>query len=740
MSPSRTSRSSRSATTTSSSSSSSSSPKKAASRGPARRRRSQARPLASRIEPGLPYPLGVHVRDGGINVAVPTETGDCVELCLFDDGGRETRVELPERSGHVHHGFLPGVGPGQRYGFRVGGTWDPARGLRHNANKLLLDPWAKAVEGSFGAGEEVFGHHWDDGAKLNEADSAASMPRCVVVDESFDWGDDTPPRTPLHSAVIYETHVKGLTHTHPDVPEELRGTYAGLAHPAITGYLKDLGVTTVELLPVHQFVQDSHLEEKGLRNYWGYNSIGFLAPHGEYAAAGDGGGQVAEFKQMVKDLHAAGLEVVLDVVYNHTAEGNDQGPTFSLKGIDNSSFYRLVEGDEGHYFDTSGTGNSLNASHPVALGLVMDSLRYWVQEMHVDGFRFDLATTLTRQDGDMSAHSAFLTLVNQDPVLAPVKMIAEPWDTQGYQVGGFPARWSEWNGKYRDDVRDFWRGEDGVLGAVAHRLTGSGDVYTEGGTTGRDPLCSVNFITAHDGFTLHDLTSYDEKHNDANGEGGADGESDNKSWGCGAEGPTDDAGVNELRERQRRNFLATLLLSHGVPMLLGGDEMGRTQGGNNNAYCQDSEISWFDWSAVDSDLVEFTKELTALRREHPALRPRHFGDVDVEMRRADGPEMGDGDWADGANKALTVHLTGPRSDGANDTEEFMLMVNASAGTVEFTVPTRTDNGRDAEAEGLPGWKLVLSTDPEQHVKKRGLAPGQQILVRDRSLTLLHRVD
>ncbi len=739
MTPSRTSRTSRASGERDAAAGSPSSPsrQKTPSRGPAKRTRSSYRGLAARVESGLPYPLGAVPRDGGLNVALPSETADAVDVCLFDASGAETRVRLPERSGHVFHGFLPGIGAGQRYGFRVHGAWQPEAGLRHNPHKLLMDPWARAVEGSFGAGEEVFGHHFDDPTRMNEVDSAPSVPRSVVVDPGFDWGDDTPPRTPLATTVVYETHVKGLTAQHPDVPEELRGTYAGLAHPAVTGYLKDLGVTSVELLPVHQFVQDSHLVEKGLSNYWGYNSIGFLAPHGAYAATGDGGGQVAEFRQMVKDLHAAGLEVILDVVYNHTAEGNDQGPTFSLKGIDNGSFYRLVEGDEGHYFDTSGTGNSLNASHPMALGLVMDSLRYWVQEMHVDGFRFDLATTLTRQGGEMSAHSAFLSLVHQDPVLAPVKMIAEPWDTAGYQVGGFPARWSEWNGKYRDDVRDFWRGEEGVLGAVAHRFTGSGDVY---GGSGRDPLCSVNFITAHDGFTLHDLTSYDRKHNEENGEDSKDGESDNKSWGCGAEGPTDDAGVTELRERQRKNFLATLLLSHGVPMLLGGDEMGRTQGGNNNAYCQDSEISWFDWKAVDTQLVEFTQELTTLRCEHPALRPRHFGDVEVEMRRADGPEMGDGDWAEPLNKALNIHLLGPRSDGADDTEEFMIMVNGSAGVVEFTVPTRSDSGHDPEPENLPGWKLVLSTDPEQHVKKRGLAPGQKILVRDRSLTLLHRVD
>ena len=520
---------------------------------------------------------------------------------------------------------------GARYGLRVDGPWDPANGLRHNVHKLLLDPHARAVEGEYTWGQEVFGHNQADPLLMDESDDAGCVPRCVIVDPAFDWGDDAPPATPLADTVVYETHVKGFTKLHPDVPEDIRGTYAGLAHPAAIEHLTSLGVTAVELMPVHQFVQDSHLLEKGLRNYWGYNSIGFFAPHGEYSAAGDDGSQVGEFKYMVKSLHAAGLEVILDVVYNHTAEGNHLGPTLSFKGIDNASYYRLVADDRANYFDTTGTGNSLNVGHPAALGLIMDSLRYWVTEMHVDGFRFDLATTLTRQDGDAELHSAFLTLIEQDPTLAGVKMIAEPWDTAGYQVGGFPATWSEWNGKYRDDVRDFWNGADGVLGTVAQRVLGSPDVYE---ASRRSPLSSVNFITAHDGFTLADLTSYSKKHNAANGEDGNDGEDDNRSSNNGAEGPTDNAAVNERRARQRRNFLATLLLSAGVPMLLGGDELGRTQGGNNNAYCQDDEISWFDWSSTDADLLAFTQQLIALRRDNPALRPPWF-------RQA--PEHGDTD-------------------------------------------------------------------------------------------------
>ncbi|MEP6800125.1 MAG: glycogen debranching protein GlgX, partial [Lapillicoccus sp.] len=515
-------------------------------------------------------------------------------------------------------------------------------------------------------------------------------------------------------------HVKGFTQRHPDVPEDIRGTYAGLAHPAAIDHFTSLGVTAVELLPVQQFVQDSHLLEKDLRNYWGYNSIGFLAPHGDYSSTGDGGGQVAEFKAMVKALHAAGLEVILDVVYNHTAEGNHLGPTLSFKGIDNGAYYRLVEDDRGSYFDTTGTGNSLNVGHPAALGLIMDSLRYWVTEMHVDGFRFDLATTLTRQDGSEDVHSAFLTLIAQDPVLAPVKMIAEPWDTAGYQVGGFPADWSEWNGKFRDDVRAFWQGGDGVLSTLSQRVLGSPDVYE---ADRRSPLSSVNFVTSHDGFTLCDLTAYNAKHNSANGEDNEDGESNNTSFNNGAEGPTDDVGVNARREQARRNFLATLLLSAGVPMILGGDEMGRTQGGNNNAYCQDNELSWFDWEAVDDGLLAFTKDLIALRRDHPALRPAWFrqapggdGPDTVRVLRSDGDEFSDEDWTN--PDARSVQFVWEHS-GA---DAFALLLNSAENGVEFVVP-------DAPHKE---WTLASSSDAEQQVAD----PVTTLIVRDSSFTLL----
>ncbi|WP_072803307.1 glycogen debranching protein GlgX [Rhodococcoides yunnanense] len=667
-----------------------------------------------------PYPLGVSLLPSGeADVAVYSETADSITVVVVDDNGAEvSSTVLAERTGHVFHGFVADLGPGSRYGLRVDGPWNPAEGLRHNRNKLLLDPYARAIAGGVEWNEAVFSHHHEKPDEFNDADSAGSMPLSVVTSSDFDWGSDSPPRIPLDRTVVYEVHVKGFTATHPDVDESIRGTYAGLAHPAAVAALVDLGVTSVELLPVHQFVQDSHLLEENRRNYWGYNSIGFFAPHNEYSSAGDAGGQVDEFKSMVKALHAAGIEVVLDVVYNHTAEGNHLGPTLSLKGIDNGSYYRLVDEDRSSYFDTTGTGNSLNVGHPAALALIMDSLRYWVTEMHVDGFRFDLASTLTRQDADLDKHSAFLDLVHQDPTLASVKLIAEPWDTQGYQVGGFPARWSEWNGKFRDDVRDFWRGEPGSLGAFAQRVTGSPDVY-EGSR--RPTLASVNFVTAHDGFTLADLNSYDDKHNDDNGEDNADGESDNRSWGCGAEGPTDDEGVLALRARQQRNHLATLLLSAGVPMILGGDEIGRSQNGNNNAYCQDNELSWFDWSTADGPLREFTADLIGLRAAHPALRPvwfRRGSDSDsadtVDFYRADGERFGDEDWTDDTALSMLIRMAAAADDTA-----FAWMVNSSSTPVEFTLP---------EAQ----WSQRLSSDPDQKYD----TGEPTILIREHSFTLV----
>ncbi|MCW2783970.1 MAG: glycogen debranching enzyme, partial [Marmoricola sp.] len=596
--------------------------------------------------PGSAYPLGATFDGAGTNFALFSEVAERVELCLVDlgeDGVRsETRVDLAEVDGFVWHAYLPEIQPGQLYGYRVHGPWDPDAGLRCNPNKFLLDPYAKATLGAVEWGQALFGYDFDAPGERNDDDSLEQMMLGVVVNPFFDWEGDRRPLTPYAESVIYEAHVKGLTELHPDVPESQRGTYAGLAHPAVTEHLVRLGVTALELMPVHQFVHDDALLERGLRNYWGYNTIGFFAPHVGYASAGQRGQQVQEFKSMVKAMHTAGIEVILDVVYNHTAEGNHLGPTLSFRGIDNPAYYQLVADDRQYYMDYTGTGNSLNVGHPHSLQLLMDSLRYWVTEMHVDGFRFDLAATLAREFYDVDRLSTFFEVVQQDPVVSQVKLIAEPWDVGpgGYQVGNFPALWTEWNGKYRDTVRDFWRGEDATIGEFASRITGSADLYQH---SGRRPVASINFVTAHDGFTLNDLVSYNEKHNAANGEDNNDGESHNRSWNCGVEGETDDVAVLELRAQQRRNFIATMMLSQGVPMLLHGDELGRSQGGNNNGYCQDSELTWIDWENVDEGLLEFTKLVTKLRNDHPTFRRRRFFHG-RPVRREEGDPVQDIAW------------------------------------------------------------------------------------------------
>jgi len=648
--------------------------------------------------PGGPYPLGAAYDGAGTNFSLFSEVAEGVELCLFDDDGGEQRAVLEEVEAFCWHAYLPAVTPGQRYGYRVHGPWAPEQGQRCNPAKLLLDPYAKAIEGQVDWDQACFPYAFGDDSSRNDDDSSAHVPKGVVHNPYFDWGNDRPPDIPLNESVIYELHLKGFTATHPDIPKVQRGTYAGMAHPAAIDYLTGLGVTAVELLPVHQFVHDAHLVERGLRNYWGYNSIGFLAPHNEYSASGQRGEQVAEFKAMVRALHEAGIEVILDVVYNHTAEGNHLGPVLSMKGIDNAAYYRLVSDDPRFYYDTTGTGNSLNVRHPHTLQLIMDSLRYWVTEMHVDGFRFDLAATLARQFHEVDRLSAFFDLIQQDPVVSQVKLIAEPWDIGegGYQVGNFPAPWSEWNGRYRDTVRDFWRAEPATLGEFASRLTGSSDLYQ---ADTRHPGASVNFITAHDGFTLRDLVSYNDKHNDANGEGGADGENHNRSWNCGAEGDTADQAVLGLRRKQQRNFLATLLLSQGATMLLGGDECGRTQGGNNNAYCQDNEISWQDWDQIDQDLLGFTRDLITLRREHPVLRRRRYlhhrpveGSVALGWCKPDGNEMSDDDWDAGFARSVGFYLNGEaiadrdrRGQRVTD-DSFLLLFNAHYEPIDWVLP------------------------------------------------------
>jgi isoamylase len=700
----------------------------------------------AKVWPGNNYPLGAFYDGTGTNFSIFSEIADLVELCLFDEGGAETKFDLPEVTSFCWHGYLPNVGPGQRYGFRVHGPWKPEDGHRCNPAKLLLDPYARAIEGQARWNEALFSYSFDnpDGPS-NDIDSAPYMPKCVVTMPYFDWGNDRHPRTQWHETIIYEVHVKGFSINHPDVPAELRGTYAGVGHPKAIEYFTRLGVTAIELMPVHQFIQDSHLLEHGLRNYWGYNSIGFLAPHDEYSAAGKNGQQVQEFKQMVKALHEASIEVILDVVYNHTAEGNHLGPMLSFRGIDNAAYYRLMADDRRHYMDYTGTGNSLNMRHPHVLQLIMDSLRYWILEMHVDGFRFDLASTLARELHDVDRLSAFFDIIQQDPVISQVKLIAEPWDIGegGYQVGQFPPLWLEWNGKYRDCVRDYWRGEDQTLGEFAYRFTGSSDLYE---MTGRKPYASINFVTAHDGFTLNDLVSYNDKHNEANGEESRDGESHNRSWNCGAEGPTEDPEVNKLRDRQKRNFLATLFLSQGIPMLLGGDEIGRSQNGNNNGYCQDNEISWFDWESADKDLLEFTRQLIQLRKEHPVFhrrrwfqgRPIHGAQVtDIGWFTPDGAEMTPEDWNGGFAKALGVFLNGegiqsPDARGERVVDEsFYVLFNAHHEPLQFTLPKR-DWGDQ--------WVVVLDTarstpEAEEPPQKA----GQEVPVESRSLKVLRRV-
>jgi isoamylase len=670
-----------------------------------------------RVWPGTAYPLGATWDGSGTNFALFSEVATAVELCLFSAGdggqatgrGAEQRIAMTEVDGLVWHCYLPGVSPGQRYGYRVHGPYQPERGLRCNPAKLLLDPYGKAVDGQVRWHEALFSYRMYDQSAINTADSAPYMPRNVVINPDFDWGGDRAPRTPYHETLIYEAHVRGLTLRHPQVPPELRGTYAGLAHPAVIGHLTRLGVTAIELMPVHQFVSERTLVERGLSNYWGYNTIAFLAPHNSYSSSPQPDGQVTEFKAMVRALHAAGIEVILDVVYNHTAEADHQGPTLSFRGIDNAAYYRLRADDPRYYVDYTGCGNSLNVRHPHALQLIMDSLRYWVLEMHADGFRFDLASALARELHDVDRLSTFFELVQQDPVVSQVKLIAEPWDVGegGYQVGKFPPLWTEWNGKYRDTVRDLWRGKPGTLPDFASRLTGSSDLYE---TSARRPVASVNFVTCHDGFTLADLVSYERKHNEANGEDGRDGSDDNRSANYGAEGPTDDPAVSEIRARQVRNFLTTLFCSQGIPMMAAGDEMGRTQQGNNNAYCQDNEVSWVDWQLADknADLLDFARGLSELRRRHPVFRRRRFftgqspaaaapagtggGMQDIVWLTPSGQEMTSEDWGTDYARSLGVFLNGGaitepgrRGEAVLD-DDFLLLLNAHTEQVTFVLP------------------------------------------------------
>nr|WP_211284837.1 glycogen debranching protein GlgX [Mycobacterium palustre] len=712
-----------------------------------------SRPRLATVWPGNPYPLGATYDGAGTNFSLFSEIAESVELCLIDDDGSEARIALEEVDGYVWHAYLPNISPGQRYGFRVHGPWDPAAGHRCDPSKLLLDPYGKAFHGDFNFGQALYSYDMKavnpdgDGADPGTppmVDSLGHTMTSVVSNPFFDWGSDRAPLTPYHETVIYEAHVKGMTQCHPGVPEELRGTYAGLAHPVIIDHLKSLSVTAIELMPVHQFMHDSRLFDLGLRNYWGYNTFGFFAPHNQYAA--NRRSSVAEFKSMVRSFHEAGIEVILDVVYNHTAEGNHLGPTINFRGIDNAAYYRLVETDLRLYKDYTGTGNSLNARHPHVLQLIMDSLRYWVTEMHVDGFRFDLAATLARELHDVDRLSAFFDLVQQDPVVSQVKLIAEPWDVGegGYQVGNFPGLWTEWNGKYRDTVRDYWRGEPATLGEFASRLTGSSDLYE---ATGRRPSASINFVTAHDGFTLNDLVSYNEKHNLANGEDNRDGESHNRSWNCGVEGPTDDPDIIALRYRQMRNFWATLMVSQGTPMIAHGDEIGRTQNGNNNVYCQDSELSWMDWSLADknADLLAFARKVTALRKNHPVFRRRRFfegepirsGDEvrDIAWLTPGGQEMTHEDWGKSFHKCVAVFLNGdaitaPNARGERVVDDsFLLCFNADEHPVEFVMPP---------ADYAQEWTVELDTNHPAGHADQVVNAEEKVSLPSRSLLVLRK--
>ena len=706
-----------------------------------------------KVWPGRPYPLGATWDGEGVNFSLFSENATSVELCLFDgpDASKEShRIRLEERTNQTWHVYLPEGRPGLHYGFRVDGPYDPQAGHRFNPAKLLIDPYAKSIADTIRLSDRMFGYRLgeaDGDLVRDDRDNAEEMPKCVVVDQAFSWGGDGLLRTPWSKTVIYEVHVKGFTARHPHVPEHLRGTYAGLSTPAVIEYLQELGVTAVELLPVHHAVQDKHLTDQGLTNYWGYNTIGFFAPDMRYAASPVRGRHVREFKTMVKTLHSAGIEVILDVVYNHTAEGNHLGPTLSFRGIDNAAYYRLMADDPRYYMDYTGCGNSLNVRHPRTLQLIMDSLRYWVLDMHVDGFRFDLASTLARELHEVDRLSAFFDIIHQDPILSQVKLIAEPWDlgAGGYQVGNFPVGWAEWNGKYRDAIRRYWKGDGGQVAELAYRLSGSSDLYE---TSGRRPFASINFITAHDGFSLQDLVSYNEKHNEANGEGNQDGHNDNLSWNCGIEGPTDDPVILDLRLRQKRNMLTTLLLSQGVPMLCGGDEIGRTQQGNNNAYCQDNDLSWHDWNltAEDRDLLGFVRQLIALRQRHPVFRRRRFFQgrnihgseiKDIVWLRPDGREMDEADWSQGYLRALGIVLAGDaieESDARGNRivdDTFLLLLNAHHEAIPFLLPS---------ADGTAPWSVVLNT----HVGGIAHPPstvrgGEPFTIEPRSMALLCRL-